>query len=197
MTSNGSSIYSNAVAAQKMFYEQDAGNTFRIHILDSENYSIAYGLSVIRAARLCLSGASVDEIITAAQEWIDAAEAYFTVFSLNYLKKSGRAGKAAILAGEILGFRPIVSILHGKISQAKIVRGGKASISALTDIFQRRRTPDTDYAILMGNTASYAEQLARAAEAVAGKPPEGYYYAGPSIVSNSGPTILGICFMGK
>jgi DegV family protein with EDD domain len=74
MTSLGSGTYHNAQTGRDWFFERypDAVGRFEIYILDSKNYSIAYGYGVMRGAAACQSGASVQIVLAAMSSWFDS-----------------------------------------------------------------------------------------------------------------------------
>lgn len=198
MTSVGSSIYQNAIRARRDFYEEcDGSRAFDIYVIDSKNYSISYGYAAIRAAQKQREGASLEEILFAATDWIEHLETYFTVFSLEYISKSGRISHAASIIGDTLGMRPLIQNINGSFEMVRKVRGNHAVVKAVSEMFRSRKMEDTDYVILQGTMPEMAQELAQQAELIAGKPPVGIFYSGPTITTNTGPKNTGIGFMAK
>lgn len=199
ITSVGSGTYQNAVFAQKLFYEQhpQAKDKFKIIVIDSRNYSISFGYGVILGAKAYKDGKSLDEILNIMNHWLDRLETHFTVFSLKYIAKSGRISAAAKILGEALGMRPIIQNIDGVFKQTKKVRGDVAAVRAVAEIFKNRKAENTDYVILRGESDVEANALARLTTKIAGKPPVGIFYAGPSISTNTGFKIAGMGFMAK
>ena len=58
INSKGSATHQNALQAREEFYEDrpEAEETFRIHILDSRLYTMAYGWAVVQGARMAREG---------------------------------------------------------------------------------------------------------------------------------------------
>jgi DegV family protein with EDD domain len=200
MTSQGSGTYHNAQMGRDWFFERypDAVGRFEIYILDSKNYSIAYGYGVIRGAAACRAGASVQIVLAAINSWFDSLETYFTVFSQKHARNSGRIGSVMRQFGRLPFVYPLISCICGTTKMEKRVWGGRnAAVCALAEKFAEHRLEGTDYVILRGENGREADRLAQLAQTIAGKPPVGVFFAGPSTVANTGTKITGIGFMGK
>lgn len=92
INSKGSATHQNALQAREEFYEDrpEAKDTFRIHILDSHSYTMAYGWAVVQGARMAREEKPVQEILTYIQDWISHARVLFAPLDLRFAKKSGR-----------------------------------------------------------------------------------------------------------
>ncbi|HEX3027584.1 MAG TPA: DegV family protein, partial [Clostridia bacterium] len=115
INSLGSSMFDSANLAKRMFYEETgvAEDRMRIEVMDSKTYTIAYGLAVIRAAEMADRGIELDDIVAYLSDWFDRLEIMFSVYSLDFVKKSGRVGCAAAFVGELLGLRPVIVFVDG------------------------------------------------------------------------------------
>ena len=63
INSKGSATYQNAVQAREEFYEDhpQAKDSFRIHIIDTRNYTMSYGWAVLEGAKMAAAGAQADD----------------------------------------------------------------------------------------------------------------------------------------
>ncbi|MGE4354292.1 MAG: DegV family protein [Oscillospiraceae bacterium] len=199
MTAVGSGTFSSANVGRQLFYEEhpEARSKFDIHVIDSGNYSISYGYGILRAAQAYRNGAEVDEVLDLIHEWFGSLETYFTVFTLKYVRLSGRIGGAVQAVCDLLGICPVMSNLGGVFRTIKKTRGKHAAVRYIAEMFQKRWNGESDYVVLRGITDDAANELAALLEALSGKPPVGIFYAGPSISTNTGPYITGIGFMAK
>ena len=199
MTSVGSGTYQSAGLGKGLFYEEhpEAEGRFDIHIFDSGNYSISYGYGVLRAARAYRSGADLDQVLRLLIQWFGALETYFSVFTLEYVSRSGRISGAVRTVCDMLGICPVMENIGGVFRTIKKPRGRKAAVRFLAEKFRERWDGESDYVILRGVSDEEARELARELEEVSGKPAAGIYYAGASISTNTGPYITGVGFMAK
>lgn len=199
MTSVGSGTYSSASVGKDLFFEAhpEARGHFDIHIFDSGNYSISYGYGILRAARAYNTGADLDEVLGLLSQWFGALETYFTVFTLEYVSRSGRISGAVRAVCDMLGICPVMENLGGVFRTIKKPRGRKAAVRYIAEKFRERWDGESDYVVLRGVTDEEARSLAALLEEIAGKPPVGIFYAGASISTNTGPYITGVGFMAK
>ena len=127
ISSTGSATYESAVMARDAFYKEnpDAKKSFTIHVVDSLIYTIVYGYAVVEAVKMARKGTPVAQIIAYLEDWFAKAEVYLGVYSLEFAKKSGRLSGMSAFVGEVLGLRPIISMIDGKSAIVDKVRGDK------------------------------------------------------------------------
>lgn len=195
----GSNTYTAACMARERFYEAhpEKKETFLIHIVDSKTYTVAYGHPVVEAARKAERGASSAEIIAYLEDWFDSVEIYFAPYTLNFVKKSGRVPAAAAFVGELMGLRPIISIIDGKTKVIEKVRGDKAIIPALLKHAQAAAIPHTPYLTVKGMCDEQGEELFQKAQKAFGEKAVGLFNIGAAISINAGPKVVGIIVKGQ
>ena len=196
INSKGSATCQNAIQAREEFYEDhpEARETFRIHVIDSHNYTMGYGWAVIRGARMAAEGAAVEDILTEMQDWIDHVRVVFAPLDLTYAKKSGRVSAAAAFVGEALGLKPIMTFEDGESKTLAKVRGEKNVIAGLVDRCKTERRPGTPWMLIRGNNDGQAEKLAAACAAGLEDSPEMEYEIGGVIAINAGPNLVGLVY---
>ncbi|MCR6515004.1 MAG: DegV family protein [Clostridium sp.] len=107
------------------------------YVYDCKTLSIAEGAIVLDAAKLIKAGKSFEEIIEALPEIRNRTEGYFTLNTLEYLKKGGRIGKVSGTIGELLNLKPIIHVGDDGVYETYAkVRGRKQSISRLQKIVE-------------------------------------------------------------
>ncbi|MCL2055117.1 MAG: DegV family protein [Oscillospiraceae bacterium] len=195
----GSNTNFSANIAKNEFFEShpEAEAGFKIHIIDSGNYTGAYGYPVCQAAKKIAKGASPAEVVAYIQDWADYAEIIFGCYSLEYVKRSARVSAAAAFAGEVLGLRPIIKIKDGISYTLSKVRGTRNIIPKIIEHAQADMTPKSPYCILYGNNPEQADELEREAVKKFGYPPEMRFQIGPAIASNVGPQTIGLTIRSK
>ncbi len=198
INSKGSSTRDAAVLAAGMFYEEhpDAKDTMNIHVVDSLNYTLAYGYPVIQAAMKAQKGAAPKEILAYLEDWFASVEIYFAPYTLQFAKKSGRISCAAAFVGELVGLRPIISIINGEMKIVEKVRGDKSIIPALLKHAQKSRIPETPYCIVYGQNKDQGDELSAQAQKKLGAAPELICEVGAAIAINAGPRVVALIVKG-
>ncbi len=105
------------------------------YVFDTKILSMAEGALVLNAAQLVKEGKTFEEIIEELPKRRKKTHGYFTINTLEYLKKGGRIGKVAGTIGEILNLKPIISVNdEGVYYTFAKVRGRKQSMNKLVKI---------------------------------------------------------------
>ena len=196
INSKGSGTYQAAVLSRDLFYEEhpEAKEQLSIHIIDSQTYSMAYGIGVIEGARLVRQGASVAEVIAHIEEWLAHTRPLFVPLNLRCVKKSGRISPAAAFAGDAIGLKPLITFEEGEARIIGKVRGERKAIAALVEQCQKERRPGTNYALVYGSNQEAFSALKEACAQVMDRPPIAEYPVGCVIAINTGPDMIGILY---
>ncbi|MBQ8603547.1 MAG: DegV family EDD domain-containing protein [Oscillospiraceae bacterium] len=72
--------------------------------------------------------ATVEQVKAEAGKWVDKARFVFFPGDLGYLKAGGRVSNAAYLVASILGLKPLIEMLDGKLVGTKKYRGSDSKI---------------------------------------------------------------------
>ena len=196
INSKGSGTYQAAVLSRDLFYEEhpEAKEQLSIHIIDSQTYSMAYGIGVIEGAQLVRQGASVAEVIAHIEEWLAHTRPLFVPLNLRCVKKSGRISPAAAFAGDAIGLKPLITFEEGEARIIGKVRGERKAIAALVEQCQKERRPGTNYALVYGSNQEAFSALKEACAQVMDRPPIAEYPVGCVIAINTGPDMIGILY---
>ena len=199
ITSTTSSTYLRTLDGKKMFFEEypESEGKFNIHSIDSRNFSLAYGYPAQIASQMAQDGATEQEILDYLDDWINSVEVYFSAFSFEYIKKSGRIGAASAFVGEVMGIRPIIRIMDGEIKVIDKVRGNNNVSKAFAKIAKERMMEDKVYGILTGTFDGVGQEMIDLMEAQTGGKPCAIQDVGCCVAINSGHKMLGIMFKGK
>ena len=95
----------------------------RVEIFDSDSASTGLGMMVLNAARLAARGAGTDEILQWLERWREDTGLLFSLETLEYLRRGGRIGAASSLIGGLLGLRPILTFVDGRVQPLARARG--------------------------------------------------------------------------
>ena len=196
LNSKGSGTYQAAVLSRNLFYEEhpEAKEQLAIHIIDSKNYSMAYGIGVIEGAQLVQNGASVEEVIAHIEDWLEHTRPVFVPLNLRCVKKSGRISPAAAFVGDAIGLKPLITFEDGEAKIIDKARGEQKAVSALMERCMKERSPGTNYAIAYGSNTEALDHLKEACAQLMDKPPIAEYQVGCVISINTGPNMIGILY---
>lgn len=105
------------------------------YVYDTKTLTMAEGCLVLEAAKMVKEGKTFEEIISVLPSYRPKVQCFFTLNTLEYLKKGGRIGKVSGTIGEILSLKPIIHVGDDGIyhTHAK-VRGRKQSLNKLRGI---------------------------------------------------------------
>lgn len=201
INSKGSNMFAAANMAKDFFAEEcpDLAEHTKITVIDSLCYTYTYGLGVVKAAQMAQEqGKSYGEIVDFLEDYFARVETYFSVYNLDFAKKSGRISVAAAFVGDMLGLRPIMSIIDGEIKIIDKVRGDKSVVPKLLQMAQtRRRGSDTPFFAIRASRDEVGEELEKLMIASFGKHAVGLVEAGACITINAGPNLAGCMIMGE
>lgn len=197
INAKGSGGFQSACIARDMFYEE-YGRVMHIELLDSESYTMIYGRVVIAAALMRDQGDNFEAILGVVRSRLQRNEAVLGVYSLRFLKKSGRISGGAAFVGEALGLKPISHVYAGAVKVCDKVRGEKNLIPALVSFAKKRAVhPEKQIAgLLYGDVAE--EKIIELEQALldAGFSAVERWPIGVSVITNTGPQALAVMYYG-
>lgn len=198
INSTGSKTYENALLARKNLLEEHPEMAkMRIEIIDSHCYSLGYGYPVIEAAKKLIVGQSVDNVVAYLTDMFNNCEIYIIGFNLRHMKKSGRINAAAAFLGELMGLKPLISLIDGESEVVKKSRGEKNAIADAVQYISGRAVPETPWEILRTSVTALEDEFIKQYSAKVGRPPEMQSIAGAAVASNTGPYIIGVIIRGN
>ena len=198
--SKGSEMFSAATLAIEMFYDEvpEARERMRVHVVDSLSYTMVFGYGVVMAARMAKEGHGVQHILDALDRYYNSVEIYFSTYTLEFAKKSGRISAAASFAGDVLGLRPIISIIDGDIKIIDKVRGDKKVVPKLIEKALSSRVGDDSLVMCCyGSRPEARDEVEAQWKKATGRPVDLCFEAGASIATNSGPQVVAVIVMGR
>ena len=211
----GSGTYQAACLAKSMFEEEQGEGKMTIEVIDSKTYTYIYGhiakgrghrktytifgLSVVKAAEMREQGESFDAIVSVVKSRLNRVEAYLGVYSLKFLKKSGRISGGAAFVGEALGLKPISHVYDGAVKVCDKVRGEKALVAGMSKkVSARVVQPDKQTAILLyGDVpAERLDEMEKRLRTEIGFRDVERVAIGPSVLTNTGPLAMAVAYYG-
>lgn len=197
INAKGSGGFQSACIARDMFYEE-YGTDMHIELVDSETYTMIYGRVVLDAAIMRDQGDSFDAILGVVHSRLKRCEAVLGVYTLRFLKKSGRISGGAAFVGEALGLKPISHVYAGAVEVCGKARGEKNLIPALVDFAKRRAVhPEKQTAgLLFGDVAADKIDELEHRLLEAGFAGVERWPIGVSVITNTGPQALAVMYYG-
>lgn len=180
---------------QDLRREQMRGEAERValHVVDSRSASLGLGMLALFAARMARRGIEPDGIVDRLESMRDRLHVLFAVDTLEYLARGGRVGKARAFMGNLLGIKPILSVVDGEIVPIDRVRGGRAAHPRLIELFRERIDPKRPVLVTIAHAKApvWADRLRglieknfQVKEILMGE-------MGPVVAANAGPGTVG------
>jgi DegV family protein with EDD domain len=135
----------------------------KIRIVDTGTASAAEAMLGFAIQRRLERGTSDDELETLIERFQRDAGMLFTVDTLEFLKRGGRIGRAAAMAGTMLHVKPILTITDGEVVPLKRVRGSAKAMQEFVTMFTGATsdTPTLRVGIAHADAPARAEQLVK------------------------------------
>ncbi len=170
-----------------------------IYIIDSRSTSMGLGFVTLAAARAAREGKKLPEVVKAAEDLVPKMNVIFVVDTLEYLRKGGRIGGAAALAGSMLKIKPILYINRGRIEALGRARTRIKARGRLLEIVAERVGSASKVHAAVVHAAAPEEaqtlhdQIARSFDCAELHVAE----ISPVVGTHVGPGTLGIAFYGE
>lgn len=194
----GSSTYDNAVMAVDLLREERPEHHLRIHILDSHTYSMTFGWYLCELARKVRNGAELEPLLAEFDDKMRRMEIILGPYSLKQMKKSGRINAAAAFAGELLGLRPIITLIDGVSNVHKKVRGDDKVVPSMIELCKSRVDNVREMEYMLAYTdIKQIEDLTKLAKKEFGHDPLCVFKLGGVVSCNTGPDSLALVYVGK
>ncbi len=191
----GSNTYNSALLAKEQFAEERPGSPLAIHVLDSHTYSMGYGWPLCVAAKKLAGGADVLTVVEYLEQQFARREIALSMYTLRFAKKSGRISAAAAFAGELLGLKPIITMIDDTTKTVGKVRGDNAVMPALVKYAKEHMEPDAPY-LVGGTDKENCKMLAKLCKKEFGYAPEELFLLGAAVSTNTGPNAVAIVYDG-
>lgn len=115
---------------------EDFSDQLTARIFDSCSGSLGQGMALMQMAEDIENGMEWDELVNRrAPQLLEGSTVFFSVDTLEYLKKGGRIGKVTAAAGTLLKLKPILCFApDGQLQTAAKVRGGSKVPDKLVEL---------------------------------------------------------------
>lgn len=163
----------------------------RIRVVDSELVSMSLGLITLVASAMAAGGAEAETIEAKVLEMRSHIQTYFSVATLEFLKRGGRIGRASALLGSVLQVKPVLCIRDGLVTPLERVRTFDRALNRIVEL-AREMDRGHGVCVIVGHAsaASDAERISRELEPIAEtlmiQP------LGPVVGAHAGPGVVGV-----
>lgn len=103
-----------------------------VHVVDSQQIAMGMGWKVLAAARCRDAGGSPAEIAEAVAR--AEVQTYFSVHTLEYLRRGGRVGNLSARLGAALQVKPILTLVDGRVEELEKVRTDARAVQRLKEL---------------------------------------------------------------
>lgn len=185
-----SGTFDSALQASAELAER--GYEGRIEVLDSRTVCGGLGLMVLAAASRAQAGAGLAEVAEHALATRDGLRIWFSLDTLEYLRRGGRIGGAQAWLGGALKIKPIMS-LESQITPVERVRTAGRAFERMVKYAQELHDGGADaWCVQHIQAPAEAQRLIDRGREIFGCEPLFVGEVGPVIGAHAGPGMLGI-----
>jgi DegV family protein with EDD domain len=169
----------------------DMTDPARIRVIDSEVASMSLGLMTLVASTLAARGADPEAIEAKIIAMRPHVQTYFSVATLEFLRRGGRIGRANALLGSVLQVKPVLCIRDGLVTPLERVRTFDRALNRIVEL-TRELDRGRGVCIIVGHADAEAdaERVALELEPIADtlmiQP------LGPVVGAHAGPGVVGV-----
>jgi DegV family protein with EDD domain len=164
-----------------------------VHVVDSATACGGEGLVVLAAVAAARGGADGATVAAHTREARSSLKMWFSIDTLEYLRRGGRIAGAQAWLGSALRIKPILTV-ESEITPVERVRTSRRAFERMVDLLKDRADAGADAWMVQHIQAPQeAEELAaRGTELFGGVPPRVISEIGPVIGTHVGPGLLGV-----
>jgi DegV family protein with EDD domain len=134
LSSQLSGSYNSAVVGKNL-YEEEYGEK-QIYVFDSRSASIGETLIALKIEECEQAGMPFEQVIEQVEKYIEGQTTYFTLESLETMKKNGRLTGVKSLVATALHIKPVMgSTPEGTIAMRCQARGINKALAKMVDLF--------------------------------------------------------------
>src|SRR5437764_2862572 len=163
----------------------------RVHVIDSQLVSMSLGLLTLPSAETAGRGAAHAARVGKVTQMREHVQTYFSVATLEFLRRGGRIGRASALLGSVLQVKPVLCIRDGLVTPLERVRTFDRALNRVVEL-TREVDRGQGLCVIVGHADAEAdaERVARELEPVAEtlmiQP------LGPVVGAHAGPGVVGV-----
>lgn len=142
----------------------------KITVLNSMQNTVSQALFVNEAVRMRNAGVPYETTIANLDKLKDLGRIFFTIESMDYLKKGGRVGKMTAVIGNTLNIKPLIILKNGELNVGGICRTRKKAKIQMMNLCKKHfaenglKTEDYYFSIGAGYDFTEAEEYRKEVE---------------------------------
>lgn len=169
------------------------GAADRVHVVDSQSAAGGLGLIALAAARRAAAGETAERVVARAEEARAELKLWFSIDTLEFLRRSRRIGAAGAWIGSTLRVKPILSIEDGQMTPVERVRTSERAFERLVDYAHQRHASGADsWVVQHVRSPEDAERLVADCRDVFGTEPVFVSEIGAVVGAHTGPGLVGL-----
>lgn len=177
-------------ARQRLIDEGKGGE--RIHTVDSVSAAGGTAMVTLAAARAAAGGRGAAEVVARAEAARDIGKIWFSLDTLDYLRRGGRIGGAQAWIGSTLKIKPILTFAE-QVEPVERVRTRKRAVARLLDYARQFHGAGADgWVVQHIQDPESASELVEACKPIFGRDPEFVSEVGPVLGAHAGPGMIGV-----
>jgi fatty acid kinase fatty acid binding subunit len=177
-------------ARQRLIDDGKGGE--RLHVVDSVTTAGGLGLIVLAGAAAAEAGGDGAQVVARMEESRSKLKIWFSVDTLEYLRRGGRIGAARALIGTTLKIKPILT-LEEEIKPIEQVRTRSRAIARLIDYARQRHGDGADgWVVQHIRDPDGAAEMVDACRSIFGREPVFVSEIGPVLGAHVGPGLIGV-----
>ena len=163
----------------------------RVRVVDSQLVSMSLGLITLTASAMASKGADVEAIESKVLNMRPHLQTYFSVATLEFLRRGGRIGRAGALLGSVLQVKPVLCIRDGQVTPLERVRTFERALNRIVEL-TREVDRGHGVCVIVGHADAQADadrigrDLEPIAETLMIQP------LGPVVGAHAGPGVVGV-----
>jgi DegV family protein with EDD domain len=163
----------------------------RVRVVDSELVSMSLGLLILAASALAFGGSDGQAIEAKVLDMRAHVQTYFSVATLEFLRRGGRIGRASALLGSVLQVKPVLCIRDGLVTPLERVRTFERALNRVVEL-TREVDRGHGVCVIVGHAGAEADaerigrELDPIAETLMIQP------LGPVVGAHAGPGVVGV-----
>ena len=163
----------------------------RVRVIDSQLVSMSLGLLTLAATQMAAQGEDAGSLAERLGAMREHVQTYFSVATLEFLRRGGRIGRAGALLGSVLQVKPVLCIRDGLVTPLERVRTFDRALNRVVEL-AREVDRGKGVCVIVGHADAEAdaERVARELEPVAETLL--IHPLGPVVGAHAGPGVVGV-----
>lgn len=161
VSSKLSGTYQSACTARDAL---ESARTVPIEILDSRSVSVGMNYAIQKAARMARDGKSLEELKAYVEDTLARSNILAVLDTLEYVRRGGRIGAASAMLGNMLSFKPIISLKDGEVVPVERPRSRGKAYARVAQMLAEMGT--LEYVAIAESNAEVGQQLGEALKEV-------------------------------